>query len=218
MCRTRVLSVLTLFLCSSFVGAQPSSSDEVIVRAIRSLGFPALYSEARTEGTIMGLPADAAGRILFASGTGLGDVEREALLLALLLRTRDDPLIRERLRAVLLFRVTSVSDWSLLAEILSPPATDVVDSATLRRAHLELARRILIALEGAMPGTRYSPAGYEPAALALANSARANHPDTAAASRISDLLLAETFREIGRLGRNRDVVEALDLAARELLE
>lgn len=212
-----VFSVLTLFLCSISVGAQPSSTDEAFGRAIRSLGFHALYSEARSEGTLIGLPGDAAGRLLFASGIGLGDTEREALLLVLLVHAREEPSVRERLRAVLFSRIARVSDWSLLAELLSPPATDFADTATLRRVHLEVARRILIALEGSSGENRYAAAGYEPAAVALANSARAHDSDPQA-SHTYDLVLAETFREIVRLSRSPDVVEALDLAARELLE
>jgi len=213
----RALAVLTLLLCSSLVNSQLSSVDEAIVRAMRGLGFQALYSEARAEGTLVGRPADDAGRLLFVSGTGLSEVERDALLLVLLIRSRDNAGTRVRLRTILFDRVGLVSDWSLIAELLSPSSIDSANASLLRGVHLELARRILLALESSQLGEVLGVAGYEPAAIALASSVGETAGRSAPASPASDLVLAETLREIGRLSRDTDVVAAVSRAARELL-
>ncbi|MFW6313637.1 MAG: hypothetical protein ACOC2N_07115 [Spirochaetota bacterium] len=209
--------VLMLFFGAGLAIAEYPVADTTMVRAMRSHGFATLYAEARREGTLIGLPADEAGRLLFASATGLDEAERDALLLALLLRNRDDSPTRERLRAVVLRRIELVCEWSLIAELLSPPAIGSVEVETLRRVHLELARRLSLALEASPGGPDRSVAGYEPAAIALANSARELAEMHSATSLASDLVLAETFRAVGRLSRNPDVVAALNLAARELL-
>lgn len=213
----RAFAVLTLFLCSGLVDAQLTNVDEAVVRAMRGLGFQALYSEARAEGTLVGFSADEAGRLLFVSATGLGVAERDALLLVLLIRSRDNPETRDRLRMILVDRVDLISDWSLIAELLSPPTIDGAHAVLLRGVHIEIARRIVRALETSQPGGGRPVAGYQSAALALATSVRETDRYSPAASPASDLVLAETLREIGRLSRDAAVVAAINRTAQELL-
>jgi len=222
-----VIMLLSLVLLRPTLAAQTVPREELIARAVRARGFATVYGDVDADGTLLGLSAGEAVSTLFRDDTGLTPLERDAVLLILLARSRTSPSGHAELARLLESRIDRIHDWSLVAEVLSPSGPDgPVGEATVL---IEVAERILAELRLERgPGP-----GYERAAVALARRVEASRPPRAeagaagatgapgaagATGRSADLALAETLREIARRSRDADVVAAARRAARRILE
>ena len=215
-CRVIAVFCVRLLLGSIVPHWQEALADAVALqldRVVRARGFSSLYEEIAATGTFLGLPPAEVVPTLFRSSSGLSAQEREALLMRQLLESDTAPHHRAELAGVLFARIGSISDWSLVAMILTlhhqtadaaeVPPTDV---------YLDLSERLVDAVVTGAAGTT----GYEVAALALASVVRRDAAEIAEIPGVT-IALSESFRTVARASRDADVVAALLRSARALL-
>jgi hypothetical protein len=157
-------------------------------------------------GPLRYLPAPLLAQELLCATGGLSDPEREALVESLLLVSGedDDDQAEVALAAAVLADFDRLANWSLRSMVLSISSeygVPGVDAAVLSSA-----RRIADLL--ADPSGSPALQGYEREAVTTARLA----PEYGSNA------LAELLRQIARLSRNAEVVEAARRAAREILE
>ena len=203
--------VPVLLLCAApAIVADGDVPVTLLVEVVERTSFDDLAAQIAAGSTPLGAAPEDLARAFFAPSVTLRRQEREALLLNLL-RTTSERSSRHDLCLVLFARIEDLDDWSLLALLFEQAAH--AGAGSLAHA-LEAAERILTVLEA--PSSQN--AGYERAAIAVAEHARAVYGTTSAAdASTSALALAETLRSIARLSRSEAVVGAARASARELL-